>query len=70
MAMLEKLQGARTFTEESWAELHRVTWPDWPQLKNATIVIIIFVILISGVIWLMDITVRNILNFVMGLFGA
>lgn len=56
--------------EESWEELQKVTWPDWPQLKNATIVIIVFVILISAVIWLMDLVVRSAVDVILRIFGA
>jgi preprotein translocase subunit SecE len=61
---------SKDFVEESVAELKKVTWPDYPQLKNATIVVLIFVILFSLIIWLMDITVRTIITSIMGIFGA
>ena len=64
------VQGSRIFLEESWGELQKVTWPDYQQLKNATFVVLVFVILISLVIWLMDVTVRTIVNAIMGIFGA
>ena len=64
------LQDTKTFLEESWTELRKVTWPDYPQLKNATLVVLLFVVLISVVIWLMDVTVRTIINSIMGIFGA
>ena len=60
----------KSFLEESWTELRKVTWPDWPQLKNATLVVLLFVALISAVIWLMDVVVRTIINAIMGIFGA
>ena len=60
----------RGFLEESWTELRKVTWPDYEQLKNATLVVLLFVVLISVVIWLMDVTVRTIVNAIMGIFGA
>ncbi len=62
------LTRARQFISETVEELKKVTWPDWPQLKNATVVIIIFVIIVALIIWLMDMSVRGILNFIMGLF--
>jgi preprotein translocase SecE subunit len=68
--MLEKISETRTFLEESWDELQKVTWPDYEQLKNATLVIIVFVIAVSAIIWLMDVTVRTIVDFIMGIFGA
>lgn len=58
----------RIFTAEVVEELKKVTWPDWPQLKSATGVIIIFVIIVALIILLMDVTVRSMLNFIMGLF--
>jgi len=61
---------SKAFLEESWAELQKVTWPDWDQLKNATLVVLLFVGLISLVIWLMDVVVRTIVNAIMGIFGA
>lgn len=70
MAVMDRVRSARTFVEESWEELQKVTWPDWPQLKNATFVIIVFVILISAVIWLMDLVVRNLVDVILRIFGA
>lgn len=68
--MVEKIQDTRVFIQESWAELQRVTWPDYDQLKNATFVVIAFTVLISGIIWLMDVTVRFLVDVIMGIFGA
>jgi preprotein translocase SecE subunit len=56
--MANQLKRAGNFIEESWDELQRVTWPDWPQLKNATLVVIVFCVLVALVIW------------IMGVFGA
>lgn len=70
MAVMEKVRETRTFIEESWAELQKVTWPDYEQLKNATLVVIVFVFIISGIIWMMDVTVRVLIDFIMGIFGA
>jgi len=64
------VQNTRSFLEESWGELRKVTWPDYEQLKNATLVVLAFIILISIVIWLMDVVVRTIINAIMGIFGA
>jgi preprotein translocase subunit SecE len=63
------LTRTREFVVETIDELKKVTWPDFPQLKNATLVIIVFVIIVAVIIWLMDISVRTIINFIMGLFA-
>jgi preprotein translocase subunit SecE len=68
--MASPLRSTVQFVEESWEELQRVTWPDWPQLKNATLVVIAFCILVALIIWIMDTTSRFVIDLVMGLFGA
>ena len=59
----------REFTLEVTDELKKVTWPDWPQLKNATLVILVFVFIVAAIIWVMDLSVRGILNVIMDLFA-
>jgi preprotein translocase subunit SecE len=59
----------RDFTSEVMEELKKVTWPDTPQLRNATFVILVFVIIVSAIIWLMDIGVRNLVGLIIGLFS-
>ena len=66
---MNALARTRDFVGEVMEELKKVTWPDFPQLKNATLVIIVFVIIVAIIIWLMDISVRAIINFIMGLFA-
>ena len=68
--MANQLRRAGNFIEESWDELQRVTWPDWPQLKNATLVVIVFCVLVALVIWIMDILSRFVIDLIMGVFGA
>lgn len=53
------------------AELRRVTWPDRAQLKQATIAIIIFVLIVGGIIALMDLVLQGVLvRGLPSLFGA
>ena len=52
----------RDFTGEVTDEMKKVTWPDWPQLKNATLVIIVFVLIVAAIIWGMD----QIVNLIIG----
>jgi len=68
--MASPVRSAVQFIEESWEELQRVTWPDWPQLKNATLVVILFCILVALIIWTMDTASRFVIDLIMGLFGA
>ena len=70
MAIVSVISATRDFIEECWDELSKVTWPDQDQLKSATMVVIVFVILISAVIWLMDVLSRWLIGLIMGVFGA
>jgi preprotein translocase SecE subunit len=70
MGLVQKATETRTFVEESWEELQKVTWPDYEQLKSATIVVIIFCIVVSAIIWIMDIASRTVIDLIMGIFGA
>ena len=70
MAAVEKLKETRTFIEECWVELQKVTWPDQEQLRSATIVVLVFTIAVSAIIWLMDKSVSWVINLIMGIFGA
>ncbi|UCC25222.1 MAG: preprotein translocase subunit SecE [Gemmatimonadales bacterium] len=67
---VQKIQETKEFIEESWVELRKVTWPDYEQLKNATIVVLVFLVIISATIWVMDLIVRTIIDLIMGMFGA
>jgi preprotein translocase SecE subunit len=70
MGVVDKVAETRDFLEECYEELHKVTWPDYDQLKSATLVVILFVFLISGIIWIMDVSSRTVISFIMGMFGA
>ena len=66
-----KLANSKVFIEECVTEMEKVTWPDQDQLKSATWVVILFTILVSGIIWIMDILSRLVIvDLIMGLFGV
>ena len=61
----------KIFLEECVSEMEKVTWPDRDQLRNATWVVIVFTILISLVIWIMDILSRLVIvDLIMGVFRS
>jgi preprotein translocase subunit SecE len=43
------------------AEMRKVTWPDLPQVRSATIAIIIFVLILGLVITILDFALQGIL---------
>jgi preprotein translocase subunit SecE len=60
---------SKDFVGEVAEELKKVTWPDFPQLKNATLVIIVFVVIVALIIWVMDLGVRGLLDVIMKVFA-
>ena len=70
MSAIERVKSTKTFVEECWVELQKVTWPDFDQLRSATIVVLLFTVAVSAVIWLMDKSVSWIVRGIMGVFGA
>jgi preprotein translocase subunit SecE len=66
---MEALTRVREYGTEVVDELKKVTWPDWPQLKNATFVVIVFVLLIALIIWIMDLGVRGVVNLILDVFA-
>jgi len=51
----------RDFYNGVMAEMRKVTWPDVPQVRSATISIIIFVLLLGLMITLLDFVLQGIL---------
>jgi preprotein translocase subunit SecE len=68
---IEGLRQVPTFLSEVRQEMRKVTWPDRTQLRQATIAIVVFVLIIGAVIALMDVTLQAILvRGIPSLFGV
>ena len=50
-----------TFYHDVVTELKKVTWPDRPQLVQATIQIIVFVLVLGAIIALIDVALQALL---------
>jgi preprotein translocase subunit SecE len=53
------------FFKEVYEELKKVTWPTTTLVKNATIAVIIFTLLVSVYLWLLDIGFSRLIAFIM-----
>jgi preprotein translocase subunit SecE len=59
----------RTYFQETWTELiHKVSWPTWSELQNSAVVVMIGTVVISLIIFAMDISFRNIMQMIYSLF--
>jgi preprotein translocase subunit SecE len=63
------VRGIPAFYHAVMAEMRKVTWPEIPDVRRATIAILIFVLLIGLCIWIMDVVLQQVLvNLVPSLF--
>jgi preprotein translocase subunit SecE len=67
---MASVAGARQWFDEMVDEMKKVTWPDWQQLRNATFVILVFVVIVSAIIWVMDLVVRGAFDAVIRIFAG
>jgi preprotein translocase subunit SecE len=58
-----------TFLHEVRAEMQKVTWPSWTELKGQTIVVIVAVIIIAAFIGFVDRILNTIVTFVFTRLG-
>jgi len=50
------------YVQEAYDELvHKVTWPSWDELQQTTIIVLVALILVTGVIWGMDVVANQVL---------
>jgi preprotein translocase subunit SecE len=53
-----------TYFRESYKELlEKVTWPSWSQLQQSTVIVLVATLLITVLVWVMDLVSSSILHF-------
>jgi len=58
-----------TYLRESYRELmEKVTWPTWLQLQQSTIIVLVATLLITAIVWAMDLVAQSALHFIYSLF--
>ena len=55
------VRGIPSFYRAVRAEMGKVTWPEIPDVRRATIAIIVFVLILGLVIWLLDVALQGLL---------
>jgi len=59
--VMSAVRGIPSFYQAVVAEMRKVTWPELPDVRRATIAIIAFVLLLGLLIWLLDLVLQQIL---------
>ena len=64
-------RGMVAFYHAVMAEMKKVTWPEVPDVRRATVAILIFVILLALLIYIMDVALQGVLaNLIPSLFAG
>ncbi|MET0394153.1 MAG: preprotein translocase subunit SecE [Chitinophagaceae bacterium] len=51
------------YLRDSYKELtEKVTWPNWAQLQQSTMIVLGATLVITGLVWLMDFAAGGVLN--------
>jgi preprotein translocase subunit SecE len=59
----------KLYLQDAYEELvHKVTWPTWKELQSSALVVMVASFIISLVIFVMDLSFRNIMSFIYELF--
>ena len=57
------------YVRDSYKELtEKVTWPNWDQLQQSTMIVLVATLLITAMVWVMDFISAGGLNFIYKLF--
>ncbi len=57
------------YFKDSYKELlEKVTWPTWDQLQQSTMIVLGATLVITLMVWVMDLAANNTLKFIYSLF--
>lgn len=58
------------YFRESYRELlEKVTWPTWTELQQSTLVVLAATLIITGIVWVMDLISQSLLKFIYSFFA-
>jgi preprotein translocase subunit SecE len=59
----------QTYFKDSYKELtEKVTWPNWQQLQQSTMIVLVATIIITAIVWVLDFGSSSVLKFIYSLF--
>ncbi|MBY0535549.1 MAG: preprotein translocase subunit SecE [Chitinophagaceae bacterium] len=59
-----------TYFKESYSELlSKVSWPTWSELQQSTVIVLVATLLITAMVWVMDLLAQTGLKFIYSLLA-
>jgi preprotein translocase subunit SecE len=66
---INSMSKVQAYFRDSYTELmEKVTWPTWQQLQQSTMIVLVATLVITALVWVMDLASNNVLKFVYSLF--
>jgi preprotein translocase subunit SecE len=63
------MKKVEAYFKDSYKELlERVTWPTWEQLQQSTMIVLVATLVITALVWVMDLASNGVLKFIYSLF--
>jgi preprotein translocase subunit SecE len=57
------------YLRDSYFELtEKVTWPNWIQLQQSTVIVLVATLIITALVWVMDFASQSLLKAIYSLF--
>ncbi len=57
------------YVKDSYRELlEKVTWPTWQQLQQSTMIVLAATLIITAIVWLMDLGIASLLDLFYSIF--
>jgi preprotein translocase subunit SecE len=57
------------YVKDSYRELiEKVTWPTWEQLQQSTMIVLAATLIITAIVWLMDLGIASLLDLFYSIF--
>lgn len=57
------------YFKDSYKELmEKVSWPTWAQLQQSTMIVLAATLLITAIVWIMDLTIAKTLELIYSIF--
>ena len=66
---LNKMNKISNYLRDSYFELtEKVTWPNWIQLQQSTVIVLVATLIITALVWVMDFASQSLLKAIYSLF--
>ena len=66
----KKMNKITTYFRESYKELlEKVSWPTWNELQQSTVIVLVATLLITLIVWIMDVISSSLLHLVYSFFS-